>query len=197
MPPHPGSTPWTNEPGFEQPENYPATYAGGGSGGCAFLITNFLFVCLCWPLYTCLYPLAVGAGAGVFFLTRPIFKSIILPIDPTGDVAWVAAFFTGMVVLIKIGRREHRWARFAAYRIPRHFVRLAMIALMTSRYVVGLNWIPRRGEPIINLSFLVAPQYFVTTAAVVVGMNFLLWKGDRARRFWHARLEGIGMRPSD
>ena len=123
---------------------------------------------------------------------------MILPLDPTaGDVALVAAFITGMVVVVKLGRREHRWARFAAYRIPRHFVRLALIALMTSRYVLGLNWIPRPGEPIFNPIVLSVPRYGIIIAGVVVGMNFLLWKGDRARRFWHARLAGVGMRPGE
>src|SRR5437870_1250742 len=40
---------------------------------------------------------------------------------------------------------------------------------------MGLNWIPRRGEPIINLFFLWVPQYLVTTVAVVDVGQFLLF----------------------
>jgi hypothetical protein len=163
------------------------------------IICSFVLVCFCFAVWACLYPMPTVAGVLVFLAVWPLFGSLIMRVDPTaGAVAIVLAFTVGMIVVVRLSRLEHRIARYAVYRHPRHVVRLLLLSVLTIRStVMDANLLPRPGEPVLNLAYLRTPQGEAFGIGVLVVIHLLLWKAGWMRRFWHGRLEAIGLRPRD
>lgn len=201
VPLHPGDRRNNPQPagfGSEQPAPFPVRTDTGwnAADGFANIVCSFLLVSFSWALWACLYPMPTMAGLSVFLAALPFFQSIILRFDPTaGAVALVLAFTLGMMAVVKLSRVEHRLARYAIYRRPRHLVRLVLFGVLAMRSIVqDTNVVPRPGEPIINVALLQNRQNQVIIIAVIGFIHLLLWKGGWVRRFWHGRLEAIGLR---
>jgi hypothetical protein len=87
-----------------------------------------------------------------------------------------------------------RLARNAAYAVTRHLVRLVLLAILIMRAIHDPFPLPRPGERLINFAALSNPSYLAIGIGVMVGVHFLLRKGDRLRRWWHRYLGIIWLR---
>ena len=175
------------------------TLSGGGTttsgGGLGCLLVPVLII-LGLQLWVCLYPLSglatLGSAVGVYLLLQSG-----LPKHPgaINSSAVVIAFIIALVVLVVTSRLEQRLGRRAAYRIPRHVVRLGLFGLAAN--MVFLNY---GGRAFIRPSFAYIWRPFETpvqTAVVlgaIVGMHFLMWTDNGIRDTWHGLLEAIRLR---
>ncbi len=173
--------------------------SAGGGGGCGVIPFNFLFAIFTIPLLVCLYPLATISCAIAIFFFYGLFQRIILPFDPTADdVALGAGLLFGLIALYKVARREPRLAQNAIYRLPRHYVRLVMFGLFTLRLgIEDQHFLPRPGQPFVNLADLRAPVNPGILLVAVGIFQLALWKVSGMREFWHGRMRGVGLGPSD
>ena len=122
----------------------------------------------------------------------------MIPMDPTaGDAGYLLGVGTAIGLGYKLGRLEHRLARYATYTLARHVVRLVLLAILFVRIVNDQNPLPRAGEPIINLAALLDPTILAIWVGIIVGLHFLLTKGERLRGWWHRYLEMIWLRPKE
>jgi hypothetical protein len=204
VPLHPGDKRSNPQPqGFDFPAPAPFPVRTDSTPNASDFIANkvcsFLLVFFCWPVWACLYPMPTLAGLLVFLFTLPLFQRVVFAFDRTfGSLAIVLAFIAGMIVLVKLSRVEHWLARWAVYRWPRHLVRTLLLTVLEMRSSIqDANIVPRPGEPLINPWLLHNRQNQVIMLAFIVITQLLLWRPRWLRRFWHGRLEAIGLRPRD
>jgi len=170
------------------------------SGKGDFLLNLALVGCVS-PVWACLYPLAAGAGCLALFFVAGVAIRFIprdAPLNPN-LIASSIALFAALVVLWNVSRFEHVLARFNAYRIPRHLVRLGLLGGLA---VVSIEWL--RGIP---LSFAVSapsfkralfdPTNLGIVLGVVVASHFILWNWKWAHDVWDRRLIAARLRKSE
>jgi hypothetical protein len=183
----------------------PMAAGGGGAGGgfLANVVFSLFMVALLWIPMACLYPLtaaaALIAGFGSFLvLVRA------LPADGH-DVAVVAAFGIGVVVALVVDRVEYRLAQHPSFRLPRHIVRLALLAMWlvpimqlstgttapstSTRFILAVM-----SHPGAIVSYLINPVHLVAWALLLAGLHLLIWREGRVREFWHRRLVYVGLK---
>jgi len=180
------------------PSDGGTTVPGGDStagGGLGCLLVPVLII-LGVQFWVCLYPLSglatLGSAAGIYLLLQHGF-----PRHPgaVNSSAVVIAFVIALVVLVVTSRLEQRLGRRAAYRIPRHLIRLGLFGLAAS--MVFLNY---GGRALIrpNFAFIWRPfETPIQTAAVlgaIVGLHFLMWTDNGIRDTWHGLLETVRLR---
>jgi hypothetical protein len=219
-------TPSTPPPRFDSPSfplpasdaysggGYAGGYAGGQSGGYAGTCTpagivrvgdffvSLVFAGFLWQFFVCLYPLpALAAGFTTLYSVDLLAR--LFTADPVLRTnSFLAALIgcgAGIVVLVVASRVEQRLARQAWYRIPRHFVRLALFGLMAILAIERASGIPMFSG--VDLSgaaeniarILRTPDYLIAVFVFVVIMHIALWKADRLRAFWHRRLIALGL----
>ena len=173
--------------------------SGGGTattgGGLGCLLVPVLII-LGVQLWVCLYPLSglatLGSAVGVYLLLQ---SGLPKHPDAINSSAVVAAFVVALVVLVVTSRFEQRLGRRAAYRIPRHVIRLGLFGLAAN--MLFLNY---GGRALIGPGFAYIWRPFETpiqTAVVlgaIVGMHFLMWTDNGIRDTWHGLLEAIRLR---
>jgi hypothetical protein len=143
------------------------------------LVGSFLFVCIQWSVWACLYPLPAIAGAATFFLLDAILKPIILSFDRTAvDVAHLASFIVGMIVLVKVSRFEHRsLALHRSYTLPRYFIRLPLFGFLAIRWIVlDQHFFPGPGQKWIDFNLLAWPLNQAIVAGAMIIAAVVLWK---------------------
>jgi hypothetical protein len=141
------------------------------------------------PLWVGLYPLNGLATAGTY-----LWLHQMLPQAPGAPNVPAAA--AALVVFVVTQRLEHRLARQAAYRVPRHLVRLSVFGLAAYaqllRYQGHLLVDP---VPLHVSRFLRNPTpVVVAVVGTVVVAHLLLWPDNRTRRGWHQLLEALHLR---
>ena len=120
-------------------------------------------------------------------------------------MATLAAVILGVIVAYMVNRRESRLAEHRSFRLVRHVVRLALLAVWaipilqltagatvastSTRYILAAISDPRA-----LTSFLARPQNLGIWLAVIVALHFLLWSAPGVRRWWHRRLAFIGLK---
>jgi hypothetical protein len=197
----------------------PGTYAPGGIARAGNFLVSLAVVGFLWQFFVCLYPLAsLAAGATVVY-TAGLLVRYFTPDPVLATNTFLAALIAcvaGVVVLAVASRIEQRLARHAAYRIPRHIVRLALFALLAIFAIESASGIPvflASSESFYRMMFsapeltgftanltriLRTPDYLIAVFVFVVIMDIALRRAERLRGFWHRRLEGIGLRkPGD
>ena len=166
--------------------------------GCAFITASFLAMVLLWPVWVCLYPFTAGIATASGFAVAALFGPGVFPMDPTGgDAGYLLGVGVAIGLGYKLGRLEHRLARYPAYTVTRHVARLVLLAILLVRTANDQNPLPRPGEPLIYLGAFANPTYLAIWIGVMVGVHFLLTKGERLRGLWHRYLEMIWLRPSE
>jgi hypothetical protein len=189
---------------------YTGGYSGGGGATPAqaaqiiatsakgdFLL-NLAFVGCLSPVWACLYPLAAAAGYLALLFVAGIAIRFVprdAPVNPN-LIASAIALVAALIVIWNASRFEHVLARFNAYRIPRHLVRLALLAALAVVAIQRLQGIP--------ISYAVSPPIFKralfepTNLGVVLGVvvvsHFMLWNWKWARDFWDRRLTAAQLR---
>ena len=194
---------YTPTPGSTGGGGGPVYYSGGGTAdtgviGRAFsFLFSLLLVPFVWQLWLCLYPIASLSGlatvvAGLFFLGKIMPPAPGFAVNPR---AVLIAYAAGLVVLVIVSRLDHRLAQHAVYRIPRHAVRLILLAGLAIVFLQEVRGIPGFGRgPIPNLRLLGNSENMIMVLAFLAGMHFLMWHAKTVRQIWHHRLEAIGLR---
>jgi hypothetical protein len=172
--------------------------AGGGiaaTAGCGCLLIPVLLLLgvYCWvPLYPLSGAASIATAAGVYLVLQGRIPRTPLDVNSNALLIGVGA---GLVVLWLTSRLEQRLGRHAAYRIPRHLVRLALFGLAANIWLLnqfGLGF----ARP--GFAHLVRPFETPTQTAVfvgvVVGMHFVLWTDNVIRQTWHGMLEAVRLR---
>lgn len=183
--------------------SYSGVNGGAGIARVGGFFVSLVVVGFFWQFFVCLYPLAaIAAGFTTLYSAGLLVK--FLPADPmmksNGFLAAVLGCAAGIVVLYVASRIEQRLAEHSWYRIPRHIVRLALFGLMGVYGIERANGIEvwGRGELSISAESIVrvlrVPEYLISVVVFVVVMHLVLWKGEMIRRFWHRRLEALGLR---
>lgn len=165
------------------------TLPGGGTattgGGLGCLLVPVLII-LGVQFWVCLYPLSglatLGSAAGVYLLLQSG-----LPKHPgaINSSAMMLAFVVALVVLVVTSRFEQRLGQRAAYRIPRHVIRLGLFGLAANMLFFGFAYIWRPFE---------TPIQTAVVLGAIVGMHFLMWTDNGIRDTWHGLLEAIRLR---
>lgn len=154
-----------------------------------------------WPLYVALYPIA-GLAAGAAMIAAILLLQGVLPPQPGmpfNVFVWLIALAASGAAAVVVTRFvESRLAQNAAFRIARHVLRLALFGGMTLIVIQKATGIP--SDTTMGVDFIKAsatPINLAIVLGVVVGMHFLLWKGEGFRSFWHRRLEAVGARKEE
>jgi hypothetical protein len=215
VPPHPGSSP-TPPPSYDTPfvsslpppTSYPSSggtdyYPSGGTntgrvaGGGGHFVGSLVLVWFLWPFWVCLYPLAAAAGLGAAVAGATAGARFLPPMDRATFTALAAliGYVSGIVVLVMASRWDHGLSQYAAYRIPRHVLRMALLGGLAFVALADPSRIPFYGSHIPpELTLLTTPAKIGVAAAFAAGMHFLLWNWHGARQFWHRRLQAVGLR---
>ena len=194
--PYPGSYQGSSPLGGLAPGDAARILASQRSGG-DFLF-NLIVVGVLSPAWACLYPLS--ATAGLFTLLFGAGLAVrFVPHDTSINpnlIASAIALVAALVVLWNVSRLEHILSRYNAYRIPRHVVRLVLIAVATVIAIQRAQGIPiSYAAQNLNLKYVLSnPMNLGIVIGVVVASHFILWNWKWARDFWHARLEGARLR---
>ena len=187
-----GGVPWTGT----YAGGYGGGYAGTGCGGVVALAAFVIFfaqVPKALPLLAALYPLIaaieIGVARGAFWVVGKLDPGVPM----TTHLAIAAA--ACLVLLWPASRLEQRLAGHRAYRVARHIVRLALVAIFVYRLTSTMpaespqpSWmLPLRG-------LLQSPAQVGAVVAAVVMMHFLLRNSLGIRAAWRRSLELVRLR---
>jgi hypothetical protein len=201
----PNPTAASPAPAFEQPESVAMPTGGGDPFGSAVIsiVLSVVMILILWIPAVCLYPLTAAAGIATTIVTRSI-SARVLPAD-AGDVPFALGIVLGAIVIGIMIRIEGRLARSAPYRMVRHGVRMVLLAIWaipilqltmgatapgtSTAYIFAVV-----SSPLAMAGFLLNPLNLGAWLVSVIGLHFLIWKSERARRIWHRRLAWIGLK---
>jgi hypothetical protein len=194
-------------PTFEQPAEVAMTTQSGGADTFGKIVSNIfvslVMMVILWFPAACLYPLTAGSGITAAVVTMQILARV-LPAD-AGDVPLVIGVLVGAIVVGIVIRIEDRLSRSGRYRWARHGLRMVLLGMWaipviqlamgatapstSTRYILEVVSSPRA-----MATFLTSPVNLGVWLACLLGLHFLIWKGERARRLWHRRLAWIGLK---
>lgn len=167
--------------------------ATGGGLGCLLVPVLIILSLQFWAL---LYPLSglasIGTAIGVCLL---VHGGIPRTPQDLSTNAITIGLVAGLVVLVVTSRLEQRLGRHAAYRVPRHLVRLVLFGLAANLMLVnGTGSIFTRSGFVHLWRPFATPTQTAVVLGAVVGMHFLLWTDNMVRETWHGMLEAIRLR---
>jgi len=159
-------------------------------------VLNLIFVGFLWEVWVCLYPLAAFAGFFALIYGMALLRNVLppSPVIAPGLYVVVLGFLAAGVVLWSVSRLEHTLARFSAYRISRHLVRLPLLGLATVIMIQKVQQLPYDPSPSGVMRILKVPTNLAIAIAVMVAAHFMLWNWKWAREFWHQRLAAAQLR---
>jgi hypothetical protein len=177
-----------------------------GSGGPhVSIIASLVMLPFVWMFWICLYPLTAAVGVITTVLTSGLAMRYLSLQRDEASVALGFGIIAGFIAVAIFSRIEYRMAQNIGYRVARHAVRLVLFGVLAlpwiqamvfdvaggseTRYIYGALTHPR-----FLMAQMAIPQNLAIVAAVMVGMHFLLWKGERVRSFWHRRLMWLGLK---
>jgi hypothetical protein len=195
-----------NDQGAGSAYPYPAGGAAGAGGGFGILVIDFTFTLFTllyfWPFFACLYPLTVATGLAAAWIARPLIAGRFYA-DEANALFGVLAILIAIVIAAMI-RVEYRLAQTSAFRVARHALRLLLFAILAVPTIEWLHPGVQLTYTMYLLTFSSHPRYLAgflrnpinlgIVLAIVIGLHFLLWKGERARAFWHRRLRHVGLK---
>lgn len=189
---------WSGEGtgGGNYSSGHPSSYRRSGP--------TFLSIIPWLPMLPVLYPLPFAvafAGAGLGY---GIIESQFEIYTAAGrDGLAVASFLIGSVLFFAASRLDHRLAASKLWRIPRHVLRLALVAVVA--YLVAASLLRAPGQPAggagFDFALLGSPVVLASVGASTLLAHVLLTR-NRLREWWHARLAAACLRragptPSD
>jgi hypothetical protein len=175
---------------------YTGGYAGTGCGGVVALVAFAIFfaqVPRALPLLVALYPLIaaieIGVARGAFLLAGKLDPGV-----PTDTHIAIAAGAC-LVLLWPASRLEQRLATHRVYRVARHIVRLALVAVFAYRLTSTMpidahppTWMqPLRG-------MFRSPAQIAAVVGAVLLMHFLLGNLLGIQAAWRRSLEIVRLR---
>ena len=173
------------------------SYAGGGSGIGLFDLLRGIVVfaagVVAWPVLYCV-PVAVAFAATG--LANGMLEGAVDPSSSSGVTGVVVATMVVAVILVvALSRLDHRAARSKLWWVPRHVVRLAVIAglghLLAASLLVPSARLQADSLP--GRALLAQPVYLACLAALVVVVHVVLTRKS-LRTWWHYRLERLRLR---
>ncbi len=195
-----------SSPGFNvTPGPGAPSYGGGGghAGGGSGLLGLFAWVVgipilvasvIVWPV---LYCVPVAITFVVSAVVNGMLAGAFDPSSPSGET-WtnVCTAIIALVLLVALSRVDHKAARSRLWWIPRHLIRLAVIAilahLIAASAMFPMEQLERQAVP--GLELLRRPPYVAVLVAVVVAAHVVLTR-RRLRDWWRTQLEGVKLRP--
>jgi hypothetical protein len=159
-------------------------------------LLNVIFVGILWEVWICLYPLSALAGLLTLTNGMPFLRSVLpaSPIIGPGLYAVVLGILAALVVLWNVSRLEHKLARYGAYRILRHLVRIPLLGIATVVAIEEAQGFPYDPTPAGINRILKTPANLAIVVGAMVAAHFILWNWKAARAFWHRRLESAQLR---
>jgi hypothetical protein len=160
---------------------------------------------LVWMFWVCLYPLTAAAAIFAGFTAWRMLSRVLTASDEA-SVAQLGGVIAGLAVAAIVSRIEYKLTQNAGLKWARHVVRLVLFAALAIPWIQAIVFNAKVGNsetryvfavlshPRYLLAQLANPQNLAIVAVVVVGMHFLLWKGERMRAFWHRRLFWLGLK---
>jgi hypothetical protein len=175
------------------------SYSGGHSSSSGSSGPTFLSIIPWIPALPVLYPLPFSvafAGAGVGY---GILESQFEVYTSDGRIGLgIGSFLIGAVLFFAMSRLDHRLAASKLWRIPRHVLRLALVAIVAQLVATSLLQAP--GQSVATAGFDVAqlgnPVVLVSVAASSVLAHILLTRA-RVQEWWHDRLVAAWLRSAD
>jgi hypothetical protein len=179
---------------------YSGAYAGGyGGTGCAGVVALVAFVIFfaqvprALPLLGALYPLVAAIEIGA---ARVVF-SLVSKLDPGAPTnTHIAVTAAACLVLLWPASRLEQWlANHRAYRVARHIVRLALVAVLAYRLTSTIpidSAPPAWMQPLRGL--VRSPAQVGAIVGAVVLMHFLLGNLLGIRAAWRRSLEIVRLR---
>lgn len=159
-------------------------------------LLNLIFVGILWELWICLYPVAFLAGLFTLAVALPFFRAVV-PADPVigqGIVGISLGILAALIALWMVSRLEHKLAKHKVFRVLRHIVRIPLLGLAAIVAIQESNGLSYNPTPDGIAPILRVPMNLAIVVAVMIAAHFILWNWDRARAFWHRRLEGARLR---
>jgi hypothetical protein len=187
-----GAVPWSGA--------YTGGYAGSyGSTGCGSVVALAAFVIFfaqvprVLPLLAALYPLIAAIEIGA----ARVAAALVGRLDPSAPMSTRVAIAAAacLVLLWPASRLEQRLANHRAYRVARHIVRLALVAVFVYRLTSTIpvdspqpSWMqPLRG-------LFRSPAQIGAVVGAVLAMHFLLRNLLGVRAAWRRSLEIVRLR---
>jgi hypothetical protein len=187
----------------------PSAASGARAGGGSYSVGHsssygrggptFLSIVPWIPTLPILYPLPFAvafAGAG---LGSGILESQFEGYTAAGrnGVALVS-FLIGAVLFFVMSRLDHRLAASRLWRIPRHVLRLALVAVVACLLAASVLQAPGQqvGTAGLALGLLRNPVVLAAAAASSILAHILLTR-ERLRQWWHQRLAAAYLRSAD
>lgn len=175
------------------------SYSSGHSSSYGSSGPTFLAIIPWIPALPVLYPLpfvVAFAGAGLGYGILETQFEVYTAAGRNGLA--VASFLSGAVLFFAMSRLDHRLAASKLWRIPRHLLRLALVAAVA--YLVAASLLQAPGEFAGAAGFDVAlvgnPAVLASVAAASILAHILLTR-DRLQEWWHERLAAAFLRSAD
>ena len=198
--PSPSAIDWSSPASPSVPQStggsdgsYGGYYQGSSGGG------PTIFSIVPWiPALPVLYPLPFAvafAGAGVGYGVLESLFEVYTSAGRNGLAA--ASLLIGLVLFFATSRLDHRLAASALWRVPRHALRLAVMAGIGYLVAAALLQGPDRSTGAsLDVSLLGNPVVLASLAAWALAGHILLTR-DRLREWWHERLAAAYLRKAD
>ncbi len=175
------------------------SYSSGHSGSYGRGGPTFLSIIPWIPTLPVLYPLPFAvafAGAGLGFGVLEAQFEVYTSAGRNGLAA--GSFVVGAVLFFAMSRMDHRLAASALWRIPRHVLRLALVAAVA--YLLAASLLQAPGQSVgavgFDLALLENPAVLASVAASAILAHILLTR-DRLQQWWHQRLAAAYLRRAD
>jgi hypothetical protein len=191
-----GGAPWSGGYTGGYAGGYAGGYTGTGCGGAVALVAFLIFfaqVPKALPLLVALYPLVAAVEIGV---ARGAFL-LVSRLDPGASASTHFAITAAacLVLLWPASRLEQRLANHRAYRLARHIVRLALVAVLAYRLTSTMPIDPASPAWMQPLRGLFrSPAQVAAVLGAVVLMHFLLRNLLGIRAAWRRSLEIVRLR---
>ncbi len=170
-------------------------YSNGHSGSRGRSGPTFLSIIPWIPTLPFLYPLPFAtafAGAG---LGQGMLESQFEVYTAAGRNGLAAvSVVIGAVLFFAMSRLDHRLAALRLWRISRHVVRLALVAVVA--YLVAASLLQAPGQSAaagFDFALLENPAVLASIAASTIFAHIILTR-DRLRQWWHERLAAAYLR---
>lgn len=189
----------TTPPDFYRESTGGGTYSSGHSSSYGSSGPTFLSIIPWIPALPVLYPLPFAvafAGAGLGY---GILESQLEVYTAAGrNGLGIVSFLIGAVLFFAMSRLDHRLAASMLWRVPRHVLRLALVAVAAYVVAAALLRAPGRsaGAAGVDLALLANPGVLASVAASSILAHILLTR-DRLREWWHKRLAAAYLRSAD
>ena len=199
--PSPQPFDWSSSapPGWSHESTGGGSYSSGQSSLYGSSGPTFLSIIPWIPTLPVLYPLPFAVAFAAAGLGYGILESQFEAYTAAGQNGLaLASFLIGAVLFFAMSRLDHRLAASKLWRIPRHVLRLALVAVVA--YLVAASLLQAPGQSVgaagFDFALLANPAVLASVAASTFFAHLLLTR-DRLQEWWHERLAAAFLRSAD